>query len=34
VEAFDGDLDEYAVWLRARGNKAAAKADSATALAA
>jgi ATP-binding cassette, subfamily F, member 3 len=22
VEAFDGDLDEYAAWLRARGNKA------------
>jgi ATP-binding cassette, subfamily F, member 3 len=23
VEAFEGDLDEYAAWLRARGNKAA-----------
>jgi ATP-binding cassette, subfamily F, member 3 len=38
VEAFDGDLDEYAAWLRARGNKAsdakppAAKPVKATAL--
>jgi ATP-binding cassette subfamily F protein 3 len=34
VEEFKGDLDEYAVWLRARGNKSAAKNDSGTALAA
>jgi ATP-binding cassette subfamily F protein 3 len=26
VEAFDGDLDEYAAWLRSRGNKPAEKA--------
>jgi ATP-binding cassette, subfamily F, member 3 len=25
VEAFNGDLDEYATWLRARGNKSADK---------
>jgi len=31
VEAFDGDLDDYAVWLRARGSKAAARPGAALA---
>ena len=26
VEAFNGDLDEYASWLRSRGNKPVSKA--------
>jgi ATP-binding cassette subfamily F protein 3 len=33
VEAFDGDLDEYAAWLRARGSKPAERSDAASAAA-